>query len=75
MSRFDLYRVRQLDEYLLDMQSDLLELQGTRMMAPVLPVSKVPERAKLLHPVIEFEGEKLCASPSCAIRVLPSGIE
>ncbi len=60
MSRFDLYQAGSLDEYVLDLQSDYLELQGTRMVAPVLPVSSMPQRAGALHPEIMIEGRTYC---------------
>lgn len=56
MSRFDLHKARRGDGYLLDLQTDLLELQGTRMVAPVLPAGRVPLRVKSLHPQIEIDG-------------------
>ncbi len=56
MSRFDLYKARGEDTYLLDMQTDLLEIQSTRMVAPVLPQHKVATQIKTLHPTIDVNG-------------------
>ncbi|MDF3416023.1 plasmid maintenance protein CcdB [Sulfitobacter sp. M57] len=60
MSRFDLYQAGTRDEYLLDLQSDFLVLQGTRMVAPVLPVAVAAKQAGALHPEILIEGRQYC---------------
>lgn len=57
MSRFDLYRTSIDDELLLDLQTDLLDIQTTRMVAPVLPQHKAATRIKFLHPIIDLDGE------------------
>lgn len=54
MSRFDLYQVQSGPSYLLDLQTDLLDIQSTRMMAPVLPKKDVPDRIRSLHPTIKI---------------------
>jgi toxin CcdB len=75
MSRFDLHKASVGDGYLLDLQADHLEPQGTRMIAPVLPEDQVPDRARLLHPVIEIAGARyllvthlMGAVPKTALR-------
>lgn len=57
MSRFDLYKARVGDGYVLDLQTDLLEVQSTRMVAPVLPADQVARRIKTLHPEVEVNGK------------------
>ncbi|MFK7838505.1 MAG: CcdB family protein [Sulfitobacter sp.] len=58
MSKYDLHPTRAGKSYLLDLQTDLLEVQRTRMMVPVLPAQEVPQRVKALHPMIDVEGER-----------------
>ena len=56
MSKFDLHPTRNATGYLLDLQTDLLAVQRTRMMAPVMSVSDVPQRTTGLHPLIDVDG-------------------
>ncbi len=56
MSRFHLYQGAADGEYLLDLQSDFLELYNSRVVAPVLSASAFPGAATGLNPVVELEG-------------------
>lgn len=56
MSRFDVYPARSVEGFLLDLQSDYLSVQSTRVVAPLLPESGLPARIKLLHPKFEIDG-------------------
>ncbi|TPE51075.1 plasmid maintenance protein CcdB [Amaricoccus solimangrovi] len=42
--------------FLLDLQSDLLDGFGTRVVAPLLPAACAQAPAKVLNPVFEIEG-------------------
>ncbi len=57
MSRFDIYPSQSTRGYLLDLQSDFLAVQSTRVIVPLLPENDLPERIRMLHPVFEIEGE------------------
>jgi toxin CcdB len=57
MSKYDLHPTRVDDEYLLDVQTDLLDVQSTRMMVPVLPEADVPNALRSLHPVFDINGK------------------
>lgn len=57
MSRFDLYKISGGEGYLLDLQTDLLDLQTTRIVAPVMPQSTAEKTIKSMHPVVEINGE------------------
>ncbi len=56
MSKYDLHPTRNGTGYLLDLQTDFLAVQRSRMMAPVMPVTDVPQRTTGLHPLIEVDG-------------------
>ncbi len=79
MSRYDMHPTHVKGEYLLDVQTDLLDVQSTRMMVPLLPEAVVPDQLKSLHPVFDIEGERLVmathlmgAVPRSALR--PSAV-
>jgi toxin CcdB len=44
---------------MVDCQADTLRDIGTRIVAPLLPQSRVSQVLPRLHPAIEFEGEAL----------------
>ncbi len=56
MARFDIYPNPNGDGYLLDVQADLLEQLNTRIVVPLIPLSKAPQPAKRLNPVFEIDG-------------------
>lgn len=55
MARHDVYRSPKGD-YLLDVQSPLLEALGTQVVVPLLPAAAAPRLIARLHPVFEIEG-------------------
>lgn len=57
MPKYDVYEAERGSGYLLDVQSDLLEQFGTRIVIPLLPIQGAPEPAKRLNPVFELKGE------------------
>jgi toxin CcdB len=57
MSKFHVYRPADRPGYLLDVQSDLLKRDlETRVMVPLLPLSKAPQPAEVLNPVFTIAG-------------------
>lgn len=57
MAKFDVFRRRQGDGYLLDCQADLLRGLNTRFVVPLLPAQAAPTPAARLNPLFELEGE------------------
>ena len=57
MSRFDLHPVFD-GTYLLDVQSDLIDIPSTRMMVPMISVVDAPQGSGRLFPRIEIEGKQ-----------------
>ena len=57
MARFDVYCLAGRDEvrFVLDVQADLLDELGTRMMVPLLLQEVAPKPAKRLNPVFVFD--------------------
>jgi len=59
MARYDVFAGRVEGNYLLDVQSDLLDNFKTRVVVPLLPVATVPPPMRKLHPIFEISGRKL----------------
>jgi toxin CcdB len=59
MARFDLYRPKGSDGWLLDVQSDHLYQLPSRMVVPLLPGSAALPAIRDLNPLLEVEGERL----------------
>ena len=59
MPRYDVFAGRIEGNYLLDVQSDLLDNFKTRVVVPLLPVATVPPPMRKLHPTFEINGRKL----------------
>ncbi|WP_027053875.1 CcdB family protein [Mesorhizobium erdmanii] len=59
MPRYDVFASRIEGNYLLDVQSDLLDSFNTRVVVPLLPVATVPPPMRKLHPIFEINGRKL----------------
>ncbi len=57
MAKFDVFRRREGDGYLLDCQADLLSRLNTRFVVPLLPALEAPKPAARLNPVFELEGK------------------
>lgn len=55
MPRFDIYTDP--SGYLLDVQSDLLSELNTRVVVPLMPVSRAPKPATILNPVFDIVEE------------------
>jgi toxin CcdB len=57
MAQFDVYKGPEGVEYLLDLQTDLIEFVESRVVAPLLPIAKISFVAKRLNPVFDVEGK------------------
>lgn len=55
MARFDVFRNRGGQGFLLDVQSDLLEGLNTRVVVPLMPRESAPVPAQRLNPVFEID--------------------
>lgn len=58
MAKFDVYRLRDGNGYLVDCQADLLRDLNTRFVVPLLPVDAAPKPAARLNPIFEIQGER-----------------
>ncbi len=56
MARFNVYASASGDQYLLDVQADLLAHLTTRAVVPLLPLGKAPKPARTLNPVFDIGG-------------------
>lgn len=57
MARYDLYRNAEGYGYLLDVQSDLLEGLGTRVVVPLMPPNIAPVPGRRLNPTFAIDGK------------------
>ncbi len=56
MARFGVYKNPDGEGYLLDVQADLLSHFNTRVVVPLLPLSRAPTPARTLNPVFDLDG-------------------
>lgn len=75
MARFDVYPNPVGPGWLLDVQTDLLEIIGTRVVVPLLPAKAAKVATARLNPEFEIEGERavmvtqaLAAVPTTALH-------
>ncbi|MCO6391202.1 plasmid maintenance protein CcdB [Aliihoeflea aestuarii] len=62
MGRHDIYRLAD-GSFVLDVQSSLLDIIGSRVVIPLLPANSTPRKLPRLHPVFDVEGTSyLCAT-------------
>ncbi|MBR0656502.1 CcdB family protein [Plastoroseomonas arctica] len=59
MPRFALHRLPDAPGYLLDVQSNNLDMLPTRIVVPLVPEATSPRLLKGLTPVFDIEGERL----------------
>jgi toxin CcdB len=59
MPFYAVYRGDLREGRLLDCQAPTLAYLNTRLVAPLLPARRTPERIPRLHPLFEIEGEEL----------------
>lgn len=72
MARYDVYRAPDAG-YLLDVQSPLLDIVGSRVVIPLLATASTPRTIARLHPVFEVEGEPHVLATHL-ISAVPDGI-
>jgi toxin CcdB len=69
MARFDVYRSRVSDGYLLDCQADVLAVLNTRLVVPLMPEGSLPQFDRRLNPVFIIEGEPFVMVTQAAVAV------
>jgi len=57
MARFDVFRARTGSLLLLDLQSGILDVLPSRVVAPLLPIDEMPWAIKRLNPRFEIDGD------------------
>lgn len=73
MAKYDVFFNPSGDGFLLDVQTDLLSDLNTRVVVPLLLVSRSPKPAKRLNPIFEVEGEPV-AMVTQFLAAVPMGI-
>lgn len=73
MSKYDLYSTGTVGDYLLDVQTDLLEPQITRVVIPVVPEAKAPPFIKTLHVKFAIDGAR-CVLLTPLIAAVPTSV-
>ncbi|EDM72270.1 putative CcdB-like protein [Roseobacter sp. AzwK-3b] len=71
MAQFHVYRVLG-DRLVLDLQTDLIET-GTRVVAPLIPVSSGPKPIGRLEPILKIEGVP-CVLHTAEMAAIPSSL-
>ena len=59
MAKYDVYPNAHAEGFLLDVQSDLLDVLNTRVVVPLLDLSNAPTPAAHLNPVFRIEGREV----------------
>jgi toxin CcdB len=57
MARFSVYKNADSNDFLLDVQSDILDGLNTRAVVPLIHIDNAPKRATYLNPVFEINDE------------------
>ena len=57
MARFDVFDAPDSAGYVVDVQTDLIDVARTRVVVPLLPASRTPAPIKRLHPSFVIAGE------------------
>lgn len=70
MAQFHVYRVPG-DRLVLDLQTDLIET-GTRVVAPLIPMTSGPKAIKRLEPVFDIDGTAYVLH-TAEMAAIPSG--
>tara|TARA_R110000787_G_scaffold285764_1_gene402256 strand:- start:511 stop:804 length:294 start_codon:yes stop_codon:yes gene_type:complete len=73
VARYDLYQID--SGYVIDLQNDLVDIPGSRIVAPVVALRNVPAPIKGLHPRVSIDGEPyliamhlLAAAPTSLLK-------
>lgn len=69
MARFDIYRSRISDGFLLDCQADVLAALNTRLVVPLLPEGRIPQFDRRLNPIVMIEGKSFAMITQAAVSV------
>lgn len=69
MAKFDVYRLRDGNRYLLDCQADLLSDLNTRFVVPLLPVEEAPKAAERLNPIFDIRGGRYVMATQFAATI------
>jgi len=56
MARVSVYQNPGTEGYLIEVQADLMAHLNTRLVVPLMPLSKAPKPARTLNPVFTLEG-------------------
>jgi toxin CcdB len=59
MARYQVFRNRDADGYLLDVQNDLLDDLNVRVLVPLMLPEHAPKPAHRLNPAFEIEGRRV----------------
>lgn len=59
MNRYDVYKSKFGNGYILDVQTDLLSGLNTRVVVPLMIISDTPKLAKYLNPTFNIDGEEV----------------
>jgi toxin CcdB len=59
MARFTVHLEKTSKKLVVNVQSDLLDELGSRLVIPMIPLSEAHKPVKKLNPVLEFEGKKV----------------
>ncbi len=72
MARHDVHRLRD-GELVVDVQSDLIDGTGSRIVLPLMPPAGMPRPAPRLHPIVTFDGMDHVVA-SHLISAVPSNV-
>lgn len=73
MAKYGVYENPDGAGLLLNVQADLLETLNTRLVVPLMPLSKAPLPAKRLNPLFEIDGENY-VMVSQFLAAVPKGL-
>ncbi|HEX7694140.1 MAG TPA: CcdB family protein [Sphingomonas sp.] len=69
MAQFDVCRLRDSEELLLDCQSDILDRLETRFVVPLLSPDDMPKRIAKLNPRFEIDGKEFVMATQGAATI------
>ena len=70
MAQFDVHRLRDSPQLVVDCQSDLLDHIETRFVVPLIPPEEAPPPVRRLNPLFEVEGKELMLLTQSAGAIL-----
>ena len=82
MAQFDYYRNPPREDFLLDIQSDLLDVLRSRVVVPLISIARFSRPIRNLNPVFTIEGEQFVmvtefvgAVPASELRELKGSLD